>query len=85
MNMRADLLTCLRCSKYPDHGHFWLFVHLRRLDIAPELRIKARRNTLIMVDTIEPYAEEIHVSRWAGGRKSPSNAVDIVRSREKQL
>jgi hypothetical protein len=79
MDVRADLLTSLSCSKHPDNRYFGLLVYLRRVDIASEKRIEARRDTLIVVDAVKPYAEKVHgkVTRQ-GGCKVSSNRTDMA-------
>jgi len=60
VNMCADLLSSLSCPKNPDHRDLWLFVYLRRVDIASKQRVKIGGNRLVMINAIESYAEEIH-------------------------
>jgi hypothetical protein len=86
MDMRADLLSSLSCSKHPDNRYFGLLVYLRRVDIAPEKRVITRRDTLIVVDAVKPYAEKIHskVIRQ-GGRKVSSKLTDMARVVEEAM
>ena len=86
MDMGADLLPCLGCSKHSDYRDLGLLLELRGFDIASKQRIKSRGRRLVVIDTIHTDTKKVHIVRdvQAGGHKGSSNEGVIVHECKKQ-
>jgi hypothetical protein len=80
VNMSAYFLTCLSGSKDAYYGDFRTLGNLRRTYIITKLRVVLCGRRLIVVDTIQPDPEQVHVLQSS----DPSGAQKQFKEQNKQ-
>lgn len=60
MNMRAHFLARLCRPEDADDGDFWALGRLRRSYVIAKLRVVYSGRRLVIVDTVQPDAEQVH-------------------------